>query len=296
MKEPSFPRLRTNIVPRLLALAVIWGGLSAASWAHLPPGTMAPDFELPLLDQSGSVALSKIEGVRLLVMVRSDQRFTSDVVQLLAHLETHKALEDNQALKEAAWTTLFVWMGGDKASIPALPQRPGSRHKRLVVHDSDGSKASLYNVIVSPTIYLVDEHGKIEAVFAAWSPQLESKLIHALQQLTAGKAAPAPAVTPFHGYNHAERADMCFRAARNMEAHKSWESALAFYERGLTYEPGNVEALAAAAGAALNAGEPAKAKELAQKVLAIQPDHAAAKKTLGDIESRAAERNDAKTR
>jgi len=71
MRQPpeTFARVMMHVGPvpfLLFPFETMW---KSARAGHLRPGEPAPDFTLPLLDRSGSVTLSSLQGVRPIVLI-----------------------------------------------------------------------------------------------------------------------------------------------------------------------------------------------------------------------------------
>ncbi|GAB4325486.1 MAG: hypothetical protein Kow0059_21530 [Candidatus Sumerlaeia bacterium] len=247
---------------RVLALALLAVVLSTSGRALLPPGAAAPELSLARVAGTGQTQAEGLTGPRLLVMVRSDQRYTSQVLVLCRHLS------DRLAVHPKPPVPVLVWVGGAPAVGSA--QANSLPPDWIVLLDPQSSAAQSYNMIVSPTIYLIDDRGIIKAAFAAWSPRLEENILEALPCISPLSTTPTPLLSS-EQLMELDRAEIYFRAARNMEAQGNWSSALALYERGLSLSPHNARNLAQAADAALKAGYEQKAEHLARKALQIEP-------------------------
>jgi len=173
--ERSYDRLRPvdNTLPQ--RLEVLWqtppaeAAATRGGWTHLMPGAAAPDFTLQTLSGETTVTLGGIAGQRLLVLLRSDQRFTTETLALCERLPKQLPRIRGQL------TPILIWVGPvpnrERASLAGAPGNPW-----LTLEDPQGETARAYRMVVSPTMFLVNSQGRITHVFPAWHPRLETNL------------------------------------------------------------------------------------------------------------------------
>ncbi|MCX7013530.1 MAG: redoxin domain-containing protein [Candidatus Sumerlaeota bacterium] len=278
--------MRPNSAPRRLGLGralLLMAGFVLAdapipSWAHLEPGVKAPDFQLPSLDYRPPLSLSRESGDRLLVFLRADQAYTSPVLQMCNRLSLRLPRLPKRCLP------ILIWVG-------ALPRELAEQSAGelgpvwRVAHDPEGETARAYQMLVSPTIYLIDAQGVIVRVFPAWNPLLEARLLEALG---AGPEIEPLASSPTlaEGMSPRERASLYFSMGRAMAAQGLWEEALGDYERGLALSPKTPEALAEAARAAWVISDRDKARSLALRSLELDPNQPLAQAVVSNVQGR----------
>lgn len=274
MQELKLDRLLAAGWIRLALWSAAWLA-PATVWAHLEPGTTAPHFELPTLDQRGPLILEKVEGYRLLVLVWANQRFTTETLAMC------RRLPRRLRSPRKPWQPILLWVGPLPAKTVETSVTLGQAWR--VAHDRDERVGQAYQVVVSPTIYLMNPQGVITQVFPAWHPLLEGQLLGVLAKTLDAEADLTSPTSPPQ-VNPQDRAWLYFNLGRAMVEQGLWEEALAHFERGLALKPDSADPLAEAARAAYLAFDRDKARALAERALKLNPRHRLARAVRANLE------------
>ena len=267
--------LRTLSLEGLCVLG--WLGLNDRGSAHCDPGAQLPEMNIPRLNPEPAAAADR-DSVRMLVFLRGDARYTSEVLHLC------RRMDGSMEPYRRNWQPSLVWIG-------ELPNVPGNDVSVgpdwFVGQDGTGAFARACRVVVSPTIYLIDHERTVRHVFPGWHPLLERELLQALaEDLRLDPAALVPPISPAFGER--ERAELYYRLGRLMSYEGRWEEALAHYERGLTHDAGSAQALAEAARAPGVTFDRDGALLLAGRALMLEHAHPLAQAIFSNAEGRPA--------
>jgi tetratricopeptide (TPR) repeat protein len=141
-----------------------------------------------------------------------------------------------------------------------------------IARDAAGLVARSYEVVVSPTIYLIDPQKKVTHAFSAWQPLLESQLARAVAEDLGIELAPPTPPDPAEARRRSQ-SNLYFRMGRAVASQGLWEEALTHFEQGLAIDPNAPDPLAEAARAAFVTGQLDQARAWAVRSLDLQSTH-----------------------
>jgi len=198
----------------LLGLLLI---MCATSPAALAPGEQAPPFELKEAD--GKVLRLDFPTTcpTLLVFISARDRHSLRTVESLQEI-----LGRHDALRLA--TNRVCVVAGDVAPFPAeemLSLREGGWRFGL---DRQGTVGQGYQLIATPTVYLIETQGRLAAVHAGYDAGLANHLMRSMATLVDPalvQELDAPPTKP----------NMTLQMARRLADRGLWEKSLSYYER-----------------------------------------------------------------
>jgi len=136
---------------------------------------VAPDFDLPMLDDSGTLALSSLKGKMVLLDFT-----TTWCVWCDRQLPQVEDLFKNY--KEKGFTVIAVDCREPKETV--LQKYPGGKNPYPVVLDLDGSVSSnLFNVQGYPFYMLIDKNGKVAYVQSGYKENMYETVSKILDHL-----------------------------------------------------------------------------------------------------------------
>lgn len=250
--------------PSIVCFVLLHVVIVTTCGAMLEVGEAASDFRLRIVSSEEDYQLYGNPGiVKLLLFLKQKQRFGQDTLKAIdaefeAHPELNKKIQKILVYQSAE-------MSEELQGIMARKESPW-----LVLLDTDQKIHKRYDVIVTPTIYLLAKDNTITHKIAGFSPMLQSQLRAALTEISDLRPAQ-PLPSEMVGPEERAKAFLHFSTAAQLEEKGIYERAISQYELGLKRDPTNTTAELSLAALYLKVGKADAAKDIYQRIIQANP-------------------------